>query len=309
MRALTIGELETIRDGAQHDLLLRARRAPSACPEVQPDPGHLHRRPRGAARRHPAAQAGGLDLEAIREQLAPRVHAASENGEDLVARQGEETRRAILLTAAREFARNGYRQTRIADIIAELGITPQLLYSYFPTKRDLFAAVVPRVSRRDDGHHRAAPRRTRTDPRGPPPLAHGRRLRPAGAEPGPALPRREAAYDDPTTTRELRRAHEHVLPARRGTSSGCARRRMPAALRRAPVLRPVRRVPDHAHAGLLGRPVLAQRRDVDQRPPAPGRPDAVRRDASTWRPLRERYAGSDRRTRGTGSADSSGVRA
>ena len=60
------------------------------------------------------------------------MHSASQNGEDLVARQGEETRRSILRTAAREFARNGYRQTRIADIIAELGITPQVLYCLLP---------------------------------------------------------------------------------------------------------------------------------------------------------------------------------
>ena len=58
-----------------------------------------------------------------------------------MARQEEETRRAILAVAGREFSRNGYRQTRIADIIAELGITPQTLYGYFPTKRDLFAAA------------------------------------------------------------------------------------------------------------------------------------------------------------------------
>ena len=57
-----------------------------------------------------------------------------------MARQEEETRRAILRTAGREFARKGYRQTRIADIIAELRITPQVLYGHFPTKRDLFAA-------------------------------------------------------------------------------------------------------------------------------------------------------------------------
>ena len=60
------------------------------------------------------------------------MHSASANGEDLVARQGERTRRAILGTAAREFARNGYRQTRIADIISELGITPQVLYATSP---------------------------------------------------------------------------------------------------------------------------------------------------------------------------------
>ena len=152
----------------------------------------------------------GLDIRAIREQLGPRVHSASENSEDLVARQGEETRRAILLTAAREFARNGYRQTRIADVISELGITPQVLYANFPTKRDLFAAayreslnvsmsvIEPRLAGADD-------------------LAVHLLWRMVGdyglraLNPDLLYLSREAAYDDPETTRELRRAHEHVL--------------------------------------------------------------------------------------------------
>lgn len=152
----------------------------------------------------------GLDIRAIREQLQQRVHSASQNGEDLVARHEEAIRRAILETAAREFARNGYRQTRIADIIAELGITPQVLYSHFPTKRDLFAAayreslkvsmsvVEPRLECEDD-------------------LAVHLLWRMVGdyalqaLNPDLLYLSREAAYDDPDTTRELRRAHEHVL--------------------------------------------------------------------------------------------------
>jgi AcrR family transcriptional regulator len=152
----------------------------------------------------------GLDIRAIREQLQHRVHSASQNGEDLVARQEEATRRAILTVAAREFSRNGYRQTRIADIIAELGITPQVLYANFPTKRDLFAAayresldismsvIEPRLEDEDD-------------------LAVHLLWRMVGdyglraLNPDLLYLSREAAYDDPETTRELRRAHEHVL--------------------------------------------------------------------------------------------------
>jgi AcrR family transcriptional regulator len=152
----------------------------------------------------------GLDLKAIREQLQQRVHSASQNGEDLVARQGEETRRAILRTAAREFARNGYRQTRIADIIAELGITPQVLYSNFPTKRDLFAAsyracleasmgvVEPLLADEPDPAARLVWRMLGD---------YGLRA----LNPDLLYLARDAAYDDPETTRELRKAHEQIL--------------------------------------------------------------------------------------------------
>jgi AcrR family transcriptional regulator len=152
----------------------------------------------------------GLDIKAIHEQVRHRVHSASQNGEDLVARQGEQTRRAILRTAALEFARNGYRQTRIADIIAELGITPQVLYSHFPTKRDLFAAayresldfsmniIEPRLDDEDDLAVHLLWR-----------MVGDYALQ--GLNPDLLYLSREAAHDDPETTRELRRAHEHVL--------------------------------------------------------------------------------------------------
>ena len=164
----------------------------------------------------------GLDIKAIRERLQHRVHSASQNGEDLVARQSEKTRRAILRTAAREFARNGYRQTRIADIIAELGITPQVLYANFPTKRDLFAAayresldismsvIEPRLEGEDD-------------------LAVHLLWRMVGdyglraLNPDLLYLSREAAYDDPETTRELRSAHEHVLSGQREELEGLRR--------------------------------------------------------------------------------------
>ena len=138
------------------------------------------------------------------------MHSASQNGEDLVARQGEETRRAILRTAAREFARNGYRQTRIADIIAELGITPQVLYSHYPTKRDLFAAsyracleasmgvIEPRLTEESDPAARLVWRMLGD---------YGLRA----LNPDLLYLARDAAYDDPETTRELRKAHEHIL--------------------------------------------------------------------------------------------------
>ena len=211
MRALTIGELET-ESGVTRSTIYYYVRAGLLPPAQKSSPTRAiytddHVELLGEIRRLKQA---GLDIRAIREQLGPRVHSASENGEDLVARQGEQTRRSILRTAAREFARNGYRQTRIADIIAELGITPQVLYANFPTKRDLFAAayresldvsmsvIEPRLAGEDD-------------------LAVHLLWRMVGdyglraLNPDLLYLSREAAYDDPETTRELRRAHEHVL--------------------------------------------------------------------------------------------------
>ncbi len=82
----------------------------------------------------------GMRPAAIRSRIAGRIEAAGANGVDLVARREEETRDAILTAATRSFALKGFRGTRIADLIAELGITPQVLYQHFPTKRDLFVA-------------------------------------------------------------------------------------------------------------------------------------------------------------------------
>lgn len=87
-----------------------------------------------------ALRAEGLRPAAIRARLAGRLEAAGENGVDLVALRDEELREAILHAATRSFAHKGYKGTRMADLVAELGITPQLLYSHFATKRQLFVA-------------------------------------------------------------------------------------------------------------------------------------------------------------------------
>ncbi len=80
----------------------------------------------------------GLPLEVIKERLAAQVASARATDVDLVAEQAEQTRQAILVTAARLFARRGYKRTRVADIIAEVGVTPPVFYSHFPSKQQLF---------------------------------------------------------------------------------------------------------------------------------------------------------------------------
>ena len=80
----------------------------------------------------------GLGLQAIKEALAFKVASAGALDVDLVAEQAEHTRQAILAAAARLFVRKGYKRTRIADIIQEIGVTPPVFYSHFNSKQNLF---------------------------------------------------------------------------------------------------------------------------------------------------------------------------
>jgi AcrR family transcriptional regulator len=56
-----------------------------------------------------------------------------------------EERAGELLTAATElFLRNGYAGTTMAEISAAAGVAPANVYWYFPSKDDIFAAVMDR---------------------------------------------------------------------------------------------------------------------------------------------------------------------
>ena len=55
-----------------------------------------------------------------------------------MARRNEQTRSAILESAARHFARQGYKRTRVGDVIRDAGITPSVFSTQFATKRQLF---------------------------------------------------------------------------------------------------------------------------------------------------------------------------
>ena len=163
MRALTISELEresgvprrTIYYYVRLGLLPEAQKASRTRALYTED--HL-----ALLRDIEALKAEGLRPAAMRTRLAGRLRTAGENGVDLVARRDEEMRDAILRAATRGFAQKGYKGTRMADLVAELGITPQLLYSHFATKRDLFVAcykvavrymagvIIPRVEPEGD---------------------------------------------------------------------------------------------------------------------------------------------------------------
>jgi AcrR family transcriptional regulator len=141
MKPLTISELEretgvgrgTIYYYVSSGLLPRAQKA-SATRAIY-DQSHAD-----LLREITRLKAEGLTLAGIHDRLADRIEAAAANGVDLVARQNEATRNTILQVAARRFAERGYERTRIGDICKEVGVTAQLLYSHFPSKKRLFVA-------------------------------------------------------------------------------------------------------------------------------------------------------------------------
>jgi AcrR family transcriptional regulator len=60
----------------------------------------------------------------------------------------EERRDQLLDIGAHEFASRAYEDVRMADIAERAGISRGLVYRYFATKRELFAAVYQRASHR-----------------------------------------------------------------------------------------------------------------------------------------------------------------
>ncbi len=58
-----------------------------------------------------------------------------------------ERRRAIVDAAARRFARDGYHLASMASLAQEAGITPPILYDHFPSKRELYLAVLREQAR------------------------------------------------------------------------------------------------------------------------------------------------------------------
>jgi AcrR family transcriptional regulator len=79
----------------------------------------------------------GLSLAQIKDALRDHVSAIEQKGADLAEQEDQRVRRAILRTATEEFMANGYRQTRVADIIRKSGVTSQTFYSHFPSKDEL----------------------------------------------------------------------------------------------------------------------------------------------------------------------------
>jgi AcrR family transcriptional regulator len=63
----------------------------------------------------------------------------------MTKKESEAVRRKQILDAAlRCFARNGYHETRMDDVVQESGLTKGAIYFYFKGKRDLFIALIDR---------------------------------------------------------------------------------------------------------------------------------------------------------------------
>lgn len=56
--------------------------------------------------------------------------------------RGEETRNTILHTALALFSKNGYDATSVAEICQEAEVSKGAFYHHFPSKRDLFLALL-----------------------------------------------------------------------------------------------------------------------------------------------------------------------
>ncbi len=90
---------------------------------------------------------GGLEIDPkrpISERGGPVRERKTHSAKDEQARV---TRRAILVTATRLFARDGYAKTTIAEIANAINMTHGAVLHHFPTKRDLLEAVVERLGR------------------------------------------------------------------------------------------------------------------------------------------------------------------
>ena len=267
MRALTIAELEresgvprrTIYYYVRIGLLPAAQKA-SPSRALYTDE-HL-----ALLREIEALRAEGLRPAAIRPRLAGRIKAASETEVDLVARRDQQTRDAILDAAARSFARKGYAGTRMADLIAELGITPQLLYQHFATKRELFVACYKVAVQYMNGFLRERWDEARDEPERLVWYMYADEGIKAFA-PGMFALALEAAQHDEQAREDLREAYriifgEHV--AELGKAAGVSR---PAA-----VPRRAHQPRDHGRLRADARPRLPRRRVLLAR----GRPDDPR---------------------------------
>lgn len=56
--------------------------------------------------------------------------------------KGARTRQALLDSAIRRFASNGFRGTSVSEVARDVGLTPAAVYAYFGGKEELFTAAV-----------------------------------------------------------------------------------------------------------------------------------------------------------------------
>jgi AcrR family transcriptional regulator len=65
--------------------------------------------------------------------------------------KGNERRAAILDASVQRFAEKGFRGTTTRELAAALGVSEPVLYQHFPTKKDLYAAIIEEKACEDFG--------------------------------------------------------------------------------------------------------------------------------------------------------------
>lgn len=63
-------------------------------------------------------------------------------------KNSEETRNALMDSAARLFREKGYDSTSLKDLALAVGVSPSAMYWYFPSKNDLLYSVIKRTLHR-----------------------------------------------------------------------------------------------------------------------------------------------------------------
>jgi len=80
----------------------------------------------------------------------------------MVRMKAEARREQLLKTAARVFARHGYRGTTTAMIAGEAGISEPIIYRHFRNKQELFIALIEKVGDEVINNWQQATRNTRS---------------------------------------------------------------------------------------------------------------------------------------------------
>jgi TetR/AcrR family transcriptional regulator len=76
--------------------------------------------------------------------------------------KADDRRRQLLISAAKCFAKHGYRGTTTARIAAEAGVSEPIIYRHFKNKQDLFIALIERVAEEVLRNWREATRHAKT---------------------------------------------------------------------------------------------------------------------------------------------------
>ncbi len=95
-------------------------------------------------------------------RIEGRRRTAVENRPNKHRQKTEETRRVLLESARRIFARDGFQACRIEDIAAEAGHTRGAFYANFETKEDIFFALLYEEAEKHSRQIRAAMSRCKT---------------------------------------------------------------------------------------------------------------------------------------------------